>query len=582
MAWNLYPRPGDKPDIEQRIRTLSEECRTYPFLIQVLINRGFSDEQITKIILDPVSLIPSTRLTNSVKAGQKILGTLKENKSIAVFADYDCDGVTSGYVMTDGIRRIRDKLGSKSNVIVRYPERREGYGLSMSFCKEAVKNNVGLVITVDNGIAVIEEAKFLMENNIPLIITDHHPVPEGIEEDMANYAYTLVDPNAVPCENRPNSIYQAGVGVAWDVIKAITENIAPELEINANEYAEVVALGTIGDVMPMTPENMALVKIALAKINYTDKAIPFFKEYAKPGIDMTYRDVSWTIAPEVNAAGRIDSVWIAAAALFDKINTRDLVNQLGRINGKRKKLTENLTKDFDKLKLSYKDRFVFYPVKNADENARGLLGLAAGKLMDRYPHYPCYVCMEDNEGVYHGSIRCDSRIPLRDILAKALENECIEGFAGHDSACVLSIFKIKVPTFLEFFAEEYNKLNLVFPDTDDYIYDASVSLSFINETNLKLINSIPLEKGQEATFVVNNALVISSKETKSGGGFLKVSDNTSTKQLFLFKENYQKYVSLGCPNEIDIIGTIDQDFMSNRTKATMRVADLRKSVLRQQ
>lgn len=574
MAWNLYSSTTNEPDIEQRIRNLSEKCSTYPFLIQVLINRGFTDEQIVSIISDPVSLIPTTRLANSIKAGQKILDILKENKSIAVFADYDCDGITSGYVMTDGIRRIRDKIGSKSNVIVRYPERKEGYGLSKRFCNEAIKANVALVVTVDNGIGVIEEAKLLQENNIELIVTDHHPTPEGVKENIADYAYTVVDPNAIPCENRPNSIYQAGVGVAWDVIKAITENIAPELEINANEYAEVVALGTVGDVMPMTPENMALVKIALAKINYTDKAIPFFKEYAKQGVDMTYRDMSWTIAPEINAAGRIDSVWIAAAALFDQINTKSLVSQLGRINARRKKYTESLTEGFDDFRLSYSERFAFYIVPEVDENTRGLLGLAAGKLMDRYPNYPCYVCTEDNEGVYHGSIRCNSKIPLRSILAEALEENLIESFAGHDSACVMSIFKITVDDFKTFFAKKYNELNIDFSDAEDFTYDASVPLSFINETNLKLINSIPFEKGREALFAVNNALVLDHKETKSGGGFVRLSDNTSTKQIFLFKELFQKYLSLGCPNEIDIIGTIEQDFMSNRTKATIRVLDM--------
>lgn len=575
MTWNLYSGTMNKPDIEQRIRTLSKKCSTYPFLIQVLMNRGFTDEQIISIISNPVSLIPRTRLTNSIKAGKKILDTLKKNKNIAIFADYDCDGITSGYVMTDGIRKIRDKIGSKSNVIVRYPERKEGYGLSKKFCYKAMKANIALIVTVDNGIGVIEEARLLQENDIELIVTDHHPAPEGIEENIIDYAYTVVDPNAIPCENRPNSIYQAGVGVAWDVIKAITENIAPELGINANEYAEVVALGTIGDVMPMTPENMALVKIALAKINYTDKAMPFFKEYVKTGIDMTYRDVSWTIAPEINAAGRIDSVWIAAAALFDQINTKSLVSQLGRINAKRKKCTEDLTKGFDDIHLSYSERFVFYTVPEVDNNTGGLLGLAAGKLMDRYPKYPCYVCTEDNEGVYHGSIRCSSKVPLRDILTEALEKDLIESFAGHDAACVMSIFKTKIDSFKEFFAKKYDELSLDFSDTDDYTYDASVPLSFINETNLKLINSIPFEKGREALFVVNNTLVLDYKETKSGGGFVRLSDNTSTKQIFLFRDLFQKYISIGCPNEIDIIGTIEQDFMSNRTKATIRVLDIR-------
>ena len=176
MSWSLYKPDSIDADLyKERIRNLAEKCNTYPFLIQILVNRNYNDYEIEKILLAPIELLPKTRLSGSIDAGNIIIDSLEKNENIAIFADYDCDGITSGYVMADGLRKVRDALKSISKVIVYYPERTEGYGLSLDFAKRCVDKNISLVITVDNGISALEPTIYLKKNNIKVVITDHHP-----------------------------------------------------------------------------------------------------------------------------------------------------------------------------------------------------------------------------------------------------------------------------------------------------------------------------------------------------------------------------------------------------------------------
>lgn len=576
MSWSLYKPDSIDADLyKERIRNLAEKCNTYPFLIQILVNRNYSDYEIEKILLAPIELLPKTRLFGSIDAGNIIIDSLEKNENIAIFADYDCDGITSGYVMADGLRKVRDALKSISKVIVYYPERIEGYGLSLDFAKRCVNKNISLVITVDNGISALEPTIYLKKNNIKVIITDHHPFSSNENcMDIFKYADAVVNP-ATSKEDTDRS-YLAGVGVAWDVLKSITCDIKPDIGINANNYIDIVATGTISDVMPMSAENMAIVKLGLFSINNVDTSSAFLKEYKKDNLCLTTKDISWTIAPEINAAGRIDSVWIAAKALFDNIDVKKNVSKLGRINYKRKQLTETVMDYFHNSVILDDDRFIICKISN--QNPVGLLGIIAGKMMDYYPLYPCFACVEDlSDGVLRGSVRCNPIVPLKQILSEAKNNDLIISYAGHDSACVLNIEAKKERDFVKFFNEKYNSLDITLPDIGEAIlyYDYESTLSFVNENFMKLINSVPYGSGFEPVIRINNLLVTESRQTTSGGGFLKLSDNTTTKRVFVFKDMFEKYLSIGKPKQIDILGTIEQDFMAAKPRATIRIADIR-------
>ena len=557
----------------ERVRNLSEKCRTYPLFIQILLNRGYDDNDIIDMLTNPTKLLLSQKyLTNSVYAAEKIFEHIKNNHTILVFADYDCDGITSGYVMTDGLRKVRDTIKSKAKIMIHYPERKEGYGLSQIIAEQCVKKNVHLVITVDNGISAHKPMQYLSKHNVDVIITDHHPL---IGNDDIPNSVTVVDPKYFIADS--NRSYLAGVGVAWDVIRALVhvvlfkKNISHN--INTNHYIDVVALGTVSDVMPISPENAAIIQSGLYYMNNVESSNPFFKEYRKE-LPITVKDLAWKIAPDINAAGRMDDVYAASEAIFDNTNTAQNVKKLQKYNYKRKKLTDEKManfKYFNKNVYNLDDSFVIYNV--ADKNAAGVIGIIAGKMTDEYSLCPCYAC-NSYDGILKGSVRCSIDIPLQTILKSAKALNLINNFAGHNTACVLEMPEKNIEDFLKFFSTEYKKLNITTND-DDIIADGEASLSIISENNMEVFNRIPYANGDEPKFIIRNVAVLEYKQTASGGGFIKLFDSTATKRIFIFADLYSKFLVLNRPKAIDIVGSLEQDFMSKKPKATMRVIDLR-------
>ena len=486
----------------ERVRNLSEKCRTYPLFIQILLNRGYDDNDIIDMLTNPTKLLLSQKyLTNSIYAAEKIFEHIKNNHTILVFADYDCDGITSGYVMTDGLRKVRDTINSKAKIMIHYPERKEGYGLSQIIAEQCVKKNVHLVITVDNGISAHKPMQYLSKHNVDVIITDHHPL---IGNDDIPNSVTVVDPKYFIADS--NRSYLAGVGVAWDVIRALVhvvlfkKNISHN--INTNHYIDVVALGTVSDVMPISPENAAIIQSGLYYMNNVESSNPFFKEYRKE-LPITVKDLAWKIAPDINAAGRMDDVYAASEAIFDNTNTAQNVKKLQKYNYKRKKLTDEKManfKYFNKNVYNLDDSFVIYNV--ADKNAAGVIGIIAGKMTDEYSLCPCYAC-NSYDGILKGSVRCSIDIPLQTILKSAKALNLINNFAGHNTACVLEMPEKNIEDFLKFFSTEYKKLNITTND-DDIIADGEASLSIISENNMEVFNRIPYANGDEPKFIIRN------------------------------------------------------------------------------
>lgn len=560
--WKLRNESSARADID-RVRRLAEKCSTYPLFIQILINRGYNDEDIVNMLLSPLNLIKTYTqpLKNSVEAAESIHFYLTNNSRIAVFCDYDCDGITSGYVMVKGLREISQKNGYNSQIVGYWPERDEGYGLNMEFCRKCIKAKTDLVITVDNGIAQNREVTFLKNNGIDVIITDHHMLKRGIAAPNT----LIVNPSYFKEERN----YLAGVGVAYEVIKRV--NDIAHKRINPLQFLDAVTIGTLTDVMPMSPENVATISLGLWQIN-NGHGHRLFDEY-KSKCPITAKDISWTIGPEINAAGRMGETWTAVQAFFDEENTSSIIKKLGRLNYKRKKITDEALENINYTAVDASDRFI---AMNIPDAPKGMIGIIAGKMTDKFPEYPCYAYQEDENGICYGSIRCaNEEVPLNDLLANELEDERILNYAGHNSACVMEIEKSKLNEFIAHFSACFDKVvDIKNKKETDILFDGIAPLSIATENNMNVFNMIPYAKNQEPTFVLNNLLVTEHRETQSGGGFLKISDNTATKKVFLLQPIFKKYLALGCPNVINIIANIEQDFMKKTPSATLRIKDI--------
>lgn len=555
-------RPTEIAVDENRIREMAKECDTYPVLIQVLLNRGYNENDIIGIMTDPVSLIPQAPLNGSIPVAEIIIKHLKSNSNIYVFADYDCDGLTSGYVMANGLREIRNALKSTSKIMLHYPERTEGYGLSMNFCEKVV-GKAKLVITVDNGITKYNEVQFLKSHGCDVVITDHHEAVEGLVPDTAI---------CNPCFNDIDRGHLAGVGVAWNVIK-MTDSLSGA-KIDTQKYISAVAVGTVADVMPLTPENVALIEIGLQQMN-KGKALPFFNFYKayETSLDFTAKDIGWNLGPKLNAAGRMGNVWLGAAGLFalEDDEMRQVLKDLNSMNSERKELTDEFKEKVKEIDI-LDARIATY---NGSETRKGVHGILAGELAKQFPMYPAFVYSEQN-GILHGSIRCNNKnIDLMEMFLHQKNKGNLISVGGHKFACVISLKKDRLDDFINSFSDEFDSLDLKTEEESCY-YDTLISLSSANTALLTQLNRIPTDRNTQPVFVLPNALVISTNISNKNPKNIcfKLSDNTSTKEVWAWGFS-EKYKELGSPKQLHILCSIEQDFRHKTSaRASLKVIDI--------
>ena len=206
-----------KPSEEVALSTeemvkIALEAGSHPVLVYALLNRGFKKSEVRDILMseDDCALM-RTPLNGAEEAADRILSAIKSDERIGIFADYDCDGITSGFVMRWGLTAIKRALHSNAAIYLYYPQRKDGYGLSNAYCK-AAKGKLDLVITVDNGIATREQEEILWGYGIDLIVTDHH------EPKNATLPALKSTPIVDPCYNDIDRSYLAGVAVAYNVV----------------------------------------------------------------------------------------------------------------------------------------------------------------------------------------------------------------------------------------------------------------------------------------------------------------------------------------------------------------------------
>jgi single-stranded-DNA-specific exonuclease len=244
------------------------------------------------------------------KTVDRIMNAIKNKELILIYGDYDVDGITSTYILYQTIKN----LGGS----VRYdiPNRFiDGYGLSISKAYDIINEGYNLVITVDNGIKSVKEAKILKDNNVELIITDHHEMENELPD-----AFSIIHTGLSDYPFKP----LAGVGVAFKLIQALIGD-------DSMEYIDIVALGTVADMMPLIDENRAIVNLGLKKMADSDNlgfaSLINFLNLERPSV----ADIQFKIAPRINACGRMKSAKLAVQ-LFESTEKPDALKYLSEKN----------------------------------------------------------------------------------------------------------------------------------------------------------------------------------------------------------------------------------------------------------
>ena len=391
-----------------------------------------------------------------------LLEAYEKQQKIVIVGDFDADGTTSTALAVLALRQL-----GFVNVAYLVPNRFEqGYGLSVAVAQEALALDVELLITVDNGVSSHEGVAFLKERGVNVIVTDHHLPPESLPS-----ADAIINPNLAHCGFPSKNL--AGVGVAFYLMLALRAKFRElgmfdaKNQPNFTELLDLVALGTVSDVVPLDQNNRILVYQGLARIKAQRCrfGIRALAEVAKRDLaGFSASDLGFSIAPRLNAAGRLDNMSVGVELLLaeDMENARALALELDSLNQARKeieqgmklealKICQNLTALENQLPHS----IVLY---QADWH-QGVLGIVASRIKDQF-HRPVIAFAQEQDGILKGSARSIPGLHIRDALERVYSQhpDLILKFGGHAMAAGLSINENYFADFQRIFNETVSEL----------------------------------------------------------------------------------------------------------------------------
>ena len=446
----------------------------------ILENRGLPPDH-----MDPFRLsdrIHDPYLLPDMEAGvERIIRAIKNEEKIFIYGDYDVDGITSTALMLYFFRRI------DYPVQYQLPHReRDGYGLRVSSVEVLAEQGANLIITVDNGITSNEAIDYAASKNIDVVVTDHH-----LQEAELPRAVAVINPNRSDSKYPFKTI--CGAAVAFKVIQALGQRLLPEEDYKQFllNHLDLVAIGTIADVMPLRDENYALVKFGLKVLANTRK--PGLIELKKAaGIRepvLTPISVGFFLAPRLNASGRMEEAGIAVELLTtdSSAKARELSNYLNKLNRQRQELQAGYVKDAlnqlpDEPEMLNKVVFV-----HNDDWQAGLIGLVSGNLKERLGR-PVFAFTRDENGNYVGSARSVDAFHVTNALTRF--SHYFINYGGHQKAAGLTVPQDKFTEFKEEFlayAEKSIEENQLVPELQ---IDSLVDIDQLNLATARRLQEV--------------------------------------------------------------------------------------------
>ena len=433
--WIIPRGPQEAP------RALLEAGCT-PLLAAVLARRGIVSAEEAGAFLDagPESLLPPELMLDMDRAAARVREAIERRETVAVYGDYDVDGITSACLLTSYLR------GRGLNCLPYIPDRiGEGYGLNTAALDSIASRGATLLITVDCGITAAAEAEHAKGIGLDLIVTDHHECGAGKLPD----ALAVVDPKRAGCPYPNKGL--AGVGVAFKLLCAVEGGAEALLA----EYADLVAAGTVADVMPLTGENRYIVRRGLEQMELRPRpgVAALMEECGGGAKRMSATTVGFTLAPRINAAGRLGNAALAARLLLAPTleAAAPLARELCRLNRERQELEHGI---WEQAAAYLRERPPEGPIVLASEGwHQGVIGIAASRLAEEFRR-PCVMICFDG-GMGKGSCRSYGGFNLFDALSAC--SGCLEGFGGHALAAGLTIRRERLDDFRRELAEYYRR-----------------------------------------------------------------------------------------------------------------------------
>ena len=575
-----YWKLSTKTELETHFELFFSQRFNFPSaLVPILIDNKVSKDNF-ELFVDPKikNFLPDPNIFIDMDKTVKRIANEIENKNpIGIFGDYDVDGATSAALL----KLFLQYFGIEVHIHI--PDRfLEGYGPNISALNSLVSKGSNLIITVDCGINSHEPLKELNKTDIDCIIIDHHTPDDDLPP-----AFSIVNPKRK--ENGIEYHYLSAVGVTFIMIVGLTRELRQRgvfekiKEPNLFRFLDLVALGTVCDVVPLKGLNRCFVKAGLNIIsqrkNLGINALCDISDLNKIPDEET---LGYKLGPKINAAGRIGSSDIGVSLLISKdiSKANELASKLYQLNEKRKKLTNNSTLEAigmvesEKNKIGKLPDFLFLVSENWNE---GIIGILAGKIKEKYNRPCCVISLGQNYS--KGSARSIANIPIGKYFLEALDKKLLVKGGGHDLAAGLTIENNKIQMFKDFLI---SKVEHAFQENElvsEISVTSELSISALNSNLMDWIKKLgPWGQGNPIPkFLIKDViikkLVFFGKEKQHL--LVKVSDNSGEIDCKIFNINETAFSSVLEKNKsLHLLGNLVSNEWNNKNKVEFNLIDI--------
>ena len=552
---------GSNPQLQVQ---LSNALDIPPIVSQLLINRGITTSQEAQSFLKAdISALDDPLLLKDMDLAIKRIKQAKESKEfVLIYGDYDVDGITSSVLLKD----ILTSLGVKA--INYIPHRMsEGYGLNLGIIEYAKQKGVRLLISVDCGINAFHQVEALNQNNIDVIIIDHHQPSDG----PLPKAVAVIDPKRQDC------LYPFKDFASVGLVAKLSQGLLGEI---LEDHWPLIAVGTIADVVSLRGENRIFVKEGLPRLNGTkNKGLLALLDVAKiKGKKFNPYHVGFILGPRINATGRMGSAQEALDLLLsqDEAEAYTLAHSLEEQNARRQKIQNDMVQEAMSIveqEVNFKDHHVIVIQKEGWH--KGVLGIVASRIMEKY--YRPTIVISTEEGIGTASARSIAGFHIFEALSHCANH--LENFGGHKSAAGLTVKEENISRFrqvINAFAREVISLEDLIPSLD---IDCEIPLAGLNLDLTYLIESLePYGEGNRVPLFCSRKLAVKSQPVVLGKDTIKfwVTDGRTTISAVGFGMGQLRDMISSAAN-VDLAYSLDIDDWNKAPAVCLKLKDIKVS-----
>ena len=532
-----------------------------PFTALILVSRGITEYEDVEDFFDTdFSFCDPYLIADMDKAALRIKRAIDNFEKICVYGDYDADGVTSTALMYSYLS------SHGADVMYYIPDRiTEGYGMSCSAVDKLHAQGVKLIVTVDNGVSAIEEIAYAKSLGIETVVTDHHMPGEQLPDAVA-----VVDPHREDCNLHFKD--WAGVGVAFKTVCALENGDYSEI---LNEYADILAVGTVADVVDLKDENRAIVKYGVAKINANPcnginalRQIAGVSDRALNGVGITF-----SLAPRINAAGRMESAETALKLLLceDLSAALGIAEQVDNCN-KQRHISENeiMEEAVACIEADKRLKYAKVIVVCGENWHHGVIGIVAARITEKYGRPSIVITFDGDKGT--GSARSIEGFSVYDAIKAC--GDYLTHFGGHTMAAGLGIDRENVESFFR----AINAYALSCEETvPTLMLDCKLNPAYINAQLAESLEALePFGAGNPQPVFGIFGVRITGIKPVGDGKHLRISFTKGNTQFCAMKfSTTLKELPYREGDTVDLAVKIDKNEFRGEIRASVQIKDMR-------